>query len=117
MAATIDERGRDPLTGLDAQETAASARPGEWRDLVADVEDLIRKIGDVSDLEIARVRERLKKTLAAAKESAAVGAQAAKTYARDASVATDGYVRQRPWTAVGLAAALGVLIGVMASRR
>ena len=117
MAATMDERGRDPLAGFDAQETAATARPGEWRDLVADVEDLIRKIADVKDIEIARVRERLKQTLTAAKESAAVGAQAAKTYAHDASVATDEYVRQRPWTAVGLAAALGVFIGVMVSRR
>ena len=107
----------DPFVELEAKEAAGSARASEWRDLVADVEDLIKKIADVSDVEIARVRERLKKTLSAAKESAALGARAARTYTREASVATGEYVRQRPWTAVGVAAAVGILIGVVASRR
>ena len=123
MVATTHDRVRDPLAELgmqdaaDRQGAADSARPSEWSDLVADIEDLIKKIADVSDVEIARVRERLKKTLAAAKESAATGARAARTYAHDASQTTDEYVRQRPWTAVGVAAAVGILIGVMASRR
>ena len=119
MAATTHESTstRDPFVELAAQDAAGSARASEWHDLVADVEDLIKKIANVGDLEIARVRERLKKTLSAAKESGAVGARAAKNYAHDASVTTDEYVRQRPWTAVGVAAAVGIVIGVMASRR
>jgi len=91
--------------------------PSEWRDLIADVEDLIKKVANVSYAEVARVRERLQKTLAAAKSSAAVGAHTARTYAHDASVAADEYVRERPWTTVGLAAAAGALIGFIASRR
>lgn len=104
-----------------ARATRTSRRPAggssEWRDLIADVEDLMKKVANISDVEVARVRERLQKTLAAAKSSAAAGARHARVYAQDASVATDEYVRERPWTAVGLAAAVGVLIGFMASRR
>ena len=48
--------------------------------------------------------------------SAAAGARRARVYARDASTATEEYVRESPWTAVGLAAAVGVLIGFIASR-
>lgn len=118
MTAALHERTNDPFVDLTAQDEAASRAPAtEWRDLLADVEDLIKKIADIRDVEIARVRERVKKTLSAAQESAAVGARAAKTYAHDASAATDEYVRQRPWTAVGVAAAIGILVGVVASRR
>ncbi len=75
MSATTPESTsiRDPFVELEAQEAAGSARASEWHDLVADVEDLIKKIADVGDVEIARVRERLKKTLSAAKESGASG--------------------------------------------
>ena len=94
-----------------------SAASSEWRDLVADVEDLLRKVAHVSDAEIAQVRERVQKTLARARSSASAGARRARVYAQDATNATEEYVRESPWTAVGLAAAVGVLIGFIASRR
>ncbi|HJS21560.1 MAG TPA: DUF883 family protein [Steroidobacteraceae bacterium] len=94
-----------------------SAAATEWRDLIADVEDLLSKVANVSDVEIARVRERLQKTLATVRGSATAGAQRARVYAQDATNATEEYVRESPWTAVGLAAAVGVLIGFIASRR
>jgi ElaB/YqjD/DUF883 family membrane-anchored ribosome-binding protein len=81
------------------------------------VEDLLRKVANVSDAEIAQVRERVQRTLASAKSSASAGARRARGYAEDATHATEEYVRESPWTAVGLAAAVGVLIGFIASRR
>jgi ElaB/YqjD/DUF883 family membrane-anchored ribosome-binding protein len=95
----------------------AAAASSEWRDLFADVEDLLKKVANVGDAEIAQVRERLQKTLAAARSSASAGAQRARAYAQDATVATEDYVRESPWTAIGVAAAVGVLIGFIASRR
>jgi ElaB/YqjD/DUF883 family membrane-anchored ribosome-binding protein len=99
------------------RKAAQSAASSEWRDLIADVEDLLRKVANVSDSEIAQVRERVQKTLAAARSSASAGARQARVYAQDATTATEEYVRESPWTAVGLAAAVGVLIGFIASRR
>jgi ElaB/YqjD/DUF883 family membrane-anchored ribosome-binding protein len=89
----------------------------ELQNLMADVEELVKRVANVSDAEIARVRERVERTLASVKASAAEGASAARAYAQNASAATDDYVHERPWTAVGLAAAVGVLIGFFASRR
>lgn len=96
---------------------AASARGAEWRNLVADVEDLIKKVANVDDREIAEIRAKVEQTLAKAKSTATQGADQLRGYARDATAATDEYVHESPWTVIGLAAAVGVLIGFMASRR
>jgi ElaB/YqjD/DUF883 family membrane-anchored ribosome-binding protein len=112
------DNGNDADTLRAARTTRRQSATGtEWRDLIADVEDLLTKVAGVSDVEIARVRERVQKTLAAARGSAAEGARRARVYAQDATNATEEYVRESPWTAVGLAAAVGVLIGFIASRR
>lgn len=125
METTFERAAEHPRDNGNNAETARAARatrrqaatPSEWRDLVADVEDLLKKVANVGDAEIAAVRDRLQKTLATAKSSAAAGARRARVYAQDASTAADDYVRESPWTAVGLAAAVGVLIGFIASRR
>lgn len=95
----------------------AGSRAGEWRNLLADVEDLIKKIAHVDDREVAQVRAKVEQTLARAKTSAADGAATIRGYARDASTATDDYVHESPWTAIGLAAAAGVIVGFLAARR
>jgi ElaB/YqjD/DUF883 family membrane-anchored ribosome-binding protein len=89
----------------------------EWNNLVSDVEELIRKVADVGDVEVAKVRERVEKTLAAAKNTAVEGALSLKSYARNASTVTDQYVHERPWTATGIAAAVGLLVGFLVARR
>ena len=127
METTFERAGeypRDDGNGNDAEgvRTARATRrqagtTSEWRDLIADVEDLLKKVANVSDAEVARVRDRLQTTLAAVRSSANAGAQRARAYAHDASTATEEYVRESPWTAIGVAAAVGVLIGFIASRR
>jgi ElaB/YqjD/DUF883 family membrane-anchored ribosome-binding protein len=37
--------------------------------------------------------------------------------ARETAAAADGYVHHNPWTVMGVAAAAGVLIGILAARR
>jgi ElaB/YqjD/DUF883 family membrane-anchored ribosome-binding protein len=36
---------------------------------------------------------------------------------REAAKAADDYVRENPWTAVGIAAGVGILIGVLINRK
>ncbi|MGH8250860.1 MAG: DUF883 family protein [Steroidobacteraceae bacterium] len=95
----------------------SGARAGEWRNLLADVEDLIKKVAHVDDVEVAKVRAKVEQTLERAKTSAMDGAESIRGYAREATTATDEYVHESPWTAIGLAAAAGVIIGFLASRR
>jgi len=95
----------------------ASARGTEWRNLVADVEDLIKKVANVKDDEVAEIRAKVEQTLAKAKTSATQGMHAIRGQADEVTEATDQYVRENPWAAIGIAAAVGIVIGLIAGRR
>jgi ElaB/YqjD/DUF883 family membrane-anchored ribosome-binding protein len=99
-------------------------RSAEWRNLVADVEDLIKKVARVDDAEIAEIRSKVESTLARAKStageglaSAREGIAAARARVGEASAVTDEYVHDNPWAVIGIAAAIGIVIGFVASRR
>jgi ElaB/YqjD/DUF883 family membrane-anchored ribosome-binding protein len=96
---------------------AAAERSTEWKNLVADVEDLIKKVAHVDDAEIAEIRARVSDTIAKAKSSAGIGITAVRERAEEVSDATDEYVHENPWAAIGIAAAVGVIVGILAGRR
>ena len=94
--------------------------PEELQAFLSDVEDLVKRVANISDADIARVRVRVANALNDMRRVAADSAGTMRDRARVAMDATDDYVRERPWTVVGLAAAFGLIIGVSvatASRR
>ncbi len=95
----------------------ASSRSAEWRNLVADVEDLVKKVAHVDDAEIAAIRAKVEQTLARAKTTATQGIAAVKGRTGEVTEATDVYVRENPWAAIGVAAAVGIVIGFVAAGR
>ena len=96
---------------------AAAERSTEWKNLVADVEDLVKKVAHVDDLEIAEMRAKVEDTLAKAKTSASAGIAAVRGRTDEVTEATDEYVRENPWAVIGIAAAVGIVIGFIAGRR
>jgi ElaB/YqjD/DUF883 family membrane-anchored ribosome-binding protein len=101
----------------DAARTAARTGSPEFRNLVADVEELIKRVAHLDDADLARAREKLQNTLSAAKTALHDGTERAKTSARQAADRTDQYVHTNPWSAVGIAAAAGAAIAVLLSTR
>ena len=101
----------------DSGRTAARTGSPEFRNLVADVEELIKRVAHVDDADLARAREKLQNTLSAAKTALHDGTERAKTTARQAADRTDQYVHTNPWSAVGIAAAAGAAIAVLLSTR
>lgn len=79
---------------------------------LADVEDLVEKVGNVADADVARLRDKVSDALANVRRIAADGAESLGDRARAAAGATSGYVRERPWTAIGVAAALALIVGL-----
>lgn len=85
--------------------------------LIADVEDLIQKVGHIADSEVAQVRERVMTQIAGAKETLTnQGAQVAGM-ARSAAGATDEYLHENPWRSSGVAALMGLALGYFIFRR
>jgi len=97
--------------------TAARAGSQEFRNLIADVEDMIKRVAHFDDADLARARAKLENTLTAAKTSLHNGTERVKTTARQAADTTDQYVHTNPWSAIGIAAAAGAAIAVLLSSR
>jgi ElaB/YqjD/DUF883 family membrane-anchored ribosome-binding protein len=89
----------------------------ELSNLIADVEDLLGKVANVADVDIAKLSQRLQEKLGTAKETLAAGSKRISDTARQAADATDGYVRQSPWQAMGIAALAGALVGFLLARK
>jgi ElaB/YqjD/DUF883 family membrane-anchored ribosome-binding protein len=92
----------------------------ELRAFLADVEDLVKKVSNVGDADVARLRNRVSGAIGDVRQAVGDTADSLRDRARMAVTVTDDYVHERPWTAIGLAAAVGVIVGVgvaAASRR
>jgi ElaB/YqjD/DUF883 family membrane-anchored ribosome-binding protein len=65
---------------------------------------------------VAVARERIQENLAAAKDRLIAAEQAVVVKAKQAARATDDYVHENPWRAVGIGAGVGLIIGMLISR-
>ena len=63
------------------------------------------------------MRAKVEDTLEKAKVSAGASIAAVRGRSEDVTEATDEYVRENPWAAIGIAAAVGIVIGFIAGRR
>ena len=86
-------------------------------DFLDNVDDLTRAIKDVETPEIARVRAKVKIALAAAKSALSDGAAQVRGQAKQVTKTTDSYVRENPWQVVGVAAVIGIALGILMTRR
>ncbi len=116
MENVIEETGKRVRRARNGGHTLEE-RSTEWKNLVADVEDLVKKVAHVDDAEIAEIRAKVVDTLAKARTSASAGIAAVRGRTEDVTEATDVYVRENPWSAIGVAAAVGIVIGFIAGRR
>jgi ElaB/YqjD/DUF883 family membrane-anchored ribosome-binding protein len=89
----------------------------DLRVVVADAEELLRATASQAGEKVAVARERIQASLATAKVKLAEAEHALLEKTRHAAKATDEYVHENPWQAVGIAAAAGLLLGILISRR
>ena len=87
------------------------------RRVISDAEDLLAATAGQTDSKITELRARAKENLALARERLADADAAMRARARQAAEVTDEYVHDHPWSSIGSAAALGILIGVLLGRR
>lgn len=81
------------------------------------VDDLTKALKDVETPDIARVRAKVKIALVAAKSAVSDTAAQIGSTAKAYGKRTDGFVRDNPWQVVGIAAVVGLAVGILASRR
>lgn len=84
--------------------------------VVADAEELLRATAGQAGEKVAAARERIQENLAAAKVRLAAAQETVIAKTKQAANATDEYVHENPWKAVGIGAGIGLIIGMLISR-
>jgi ElaB/YqjD/DUF883 family membrane-anchored ribosome-binding protein len=98
-------------------ETPADRFMNELRNVIADAEDLLRATADQTGPKVQEVRARAEESLRQAKARLSSIEDEALRRAREVADATDEYVRENPWQSVGIAAGVGLLVGLLLARR
>jgi ElaB/YqjD/DUF883 family membrane-anchored ribosome-binding protein len=78
-----------------------------------DVEDLVRHVTPLQDTDIARARQRVESSINSVRTTAERGIHKTVETTRAAARATDGFVHESPWTAIGIAAVAGLALGAV----
>jgi ElaB/YqjD/DUF883 family membrane-anchored ribosome-binding protein len=106
---------------LDATKSAGkqvgAAASSEMSNLRADLDDLIARMPSLSDIDLEAAKEKLMTKMASAKEVAKIVAADARKHFNEGVDCSRGYVKDNPLQAVGYAAAIGFLLGLLISRR
>jgi ElaB/YqjD/DUF883 family membrane-anchored ribosome-binding protein len=88
----------------------------DLRLVVADAEELLRATASQAGEKVSAARERIQANLVVAKERLADAEAAMLEKTKAAARATDEYVHENPWRAVGIAAGVGLVVGMLISR-
>jgi ElaB/YqjD/DUF883 family membrane-anchored ribosome-binding protein len=89
----------------------------ESDDILQQTEQLLSEAVDATGEEAKALQARIMAGLRDARQCLTEAEQAVVAKAKTAAKATDSYVHENPWKAVGLGAAVGVVIGLLIARR
>ncbi|HAL40588.1 MAG TPA: DUF883 domain-containing protein [Polaromonas sp.] len=100
-------------TSVESQQQLVS----DIKSVISDAEEMLSATADQAGEKVANLRARIQTRLRDAKVrlTEAEAVLVAKTKA--AAQATDAYVHESPWTAIGVAAGVGLLVGLVVARR
>lgn len=89
----------------------------DFKVVVSDAEALLKATAGQGGEAVAAMRSKVEASLASAKEKMTDAELALLAKTRAAAKATDEYVHGHPWQAIGIAASVGVVVGLLIGRR
>lgn len=89
----------------------------DLRVIAQDVEALLRATASETGEKISEARMRAEASLRNARTRLEDASDEITERARAAATAADDYVHDKPWQAVGIAAGIGFIVGLLVSRR
>jgi ElaB/YqjD/DUF883 family membrane-anchored ribosome-binding protein len=113
----MDTTGSVDVTGTGPEQVTMDKLIEDLRTVIADTEELLKATANQAGARIAEARVKLEESLTVAKARIIEAQEAALARTKTAARATDLYVRANPWNAVGIAAGVGFVLGVLITRR
>jgi len=102
---------------MDAAPVTRDKLVSDLKVVIDDAEELLRATTSQAGEKVAAARVRIEKSLDTARARLAVASDATVDGAKVAARATDAFVHEHPWQAVGIGAAVGVILGMLIARR
>ena len=103
-----------------ARSTAKTAQEilmADFQTLVTDTERLLNDTKALAGDQADELRTRIHESLLKARETLQLTEDSLRERGQAAITATEDYVQANPWQSVGIAAGVGFLIGLLATRR
>jgi ElaB/YqjD/DUF883 family membrane-anchored ribosome-binding protein len=98
-------------------ETSIDRLVVDLQTLVADAESILEETAEDVGEKANATRARIRETLSEARAQIERVEEKVLFEAKVAALEADRFVHQRPWQAVGIAAAVGLVIGLLVSRK
>jgi ElaB/YqjD/DUF883 family membrane-anchored ribosome-binding protein len=102
---------------MDAETTNKEKLVSDLKVLAADAEELLKATANQAGEKIAQARQKIEQSLVEGKKALADAEKNLLKKSKDCAEIADDYVRENPWSAVGIAASAGLVIGLLIRNR
>jgi ElaB/YqjD/DUF883 family membrane-anchored ribosome-binding protein len=104
-------------TTVEMEQVTKAKLMEDLRTVFVDVEELLRATASQTGERITAARAKAEESLKVAKARVTEVQAAVAAQTKVAAKAADDYVRANPWQAVGISAAIGLIFGMLITRR
>ena len=100
-----------------SKDTTTDHLRAELKSLADTLEEVLSSSSDKSKEEMSKLRTKAERALKDTRSQLGETGDIIAKQTREAAARTEDYVRANPWTGVGIGAAVGVVLGMLLTRR
>jgi ElaB/YqjD/DUF883 family membrane-anchored ribosome-binding protein len=100
-----------------SKDTTTDHLRAELKSLTDTLEEVLNSSSEKSKEELSKLRTKAERALHESRHRLGETSDIIAKQTREAASKADDYVRENPWTGVGIGAAVGVVLGVLLTRR
>lgn len=98
---------------MDGETTGKEKLVSDLKTLVNDAEELLKATASQAGEKISVARQKIEQSLVEGKKALADAETTLLKKSKECAEIADDYVRENPWAAVGIAAAVGLAVGLL----
>jgi len=98
---------------MDGETSSKERLVGDLKNLVADAEELLKATASQAGDKIGLARQKIEQSLIEGKKALADAEKTLVAKSKEAADIADDYVRENPWSAVGIAGGIGLILGLL----
>lgn len=98
---------------MDGEASSKERLASDLKNLVADAEELLKATASQAGDKIGLARQKIEQSLIEGKKALADAEKVIVEKSKEAAEIADDYVRENPWSAIGIAAGIGLVLGLL----